>query len=91
VLAGVSGVPGGGASGEASLPGLVEALRAWRLAEARRSRIPAFRVLTDRTLVALATARPEDEEGLLAVPGIGPTLARKYGSKLLAILRGTAF
>ncbi len=65
---------------------LVEALKAWRLSEARRRRIPAFRVLTDRVIHALIEARPSDEASLLQVPGIGPTLARKYGEKLLGIL-----
>ena len=31
-------------------PGLVEALKAWRRAEAQRRRVPAFRILTDRAL-----------------------------------------
>ena len=70
-------------------PGLVEALRAWRLAEARRRRIPAFRILTDRSLHALAAARPRDEKGLLDVPGIGPTLVRTYGREILDLLAGT--
>jgi len=66
--------------------GPVEALKAWRLAEARRRRIPAFRVMPDRTIEALAAARPADEGALLRVPGIGPALARKYGKKLLELL-----
>ena len=67
--------------------GLVQALKEWRLGEARRRRIPAFRILTDRTLIAIAVAAPRDEEALLAVTGIGPTLLRKYGEKILAITR----
>jgi DNA topoisomerase-3 len=65
---------------------LVVALKAWRLGEARRSRLPAFRILTDRTLLGLAAARPSGEEDLLAVTGIGPTLVRKYGEQLLEIV-----
>jgi len=66
---------------------LVEALRAWRSATARRHRIPAFRVLTDRVLLAIAAATPGDERSLLAVRGIGPTLARRYGREILSVLR----
>jgi DNA topoisomerase-3 len=66
---------------------LVAALKKWRLAEARRRRTPAFRILTDRTLTALAAARPRNEEELLAVSGIGPTLTRKYGERLLKIVK----
>ena len=65
----------------------VEALRAWRLAEAKRKRIPAFRVMTDKALFGLAAARPRDEDGLLEVPGIGAAFARKYGQSLLGLLR----
>ncbi|MHB8873734.1 MAG: RecQ family ATP-dependent DNA helicase, partial [Myxococcaceae bacterium] len=66
---------------------LVEALRAWRLSEARGKRIPAFRILTDRALLALAEARPASERELLTVPGIGPKIAQKYGRTLLALCR----
>jgi DNA topoisomerase-3 len=77
-------IPSGAAGPD---PALVDALRAWRLAEARRSRLPAFRILTDRTLLGLAAARPAGEAELLAVSGIGPTLVRKYGTEILAIVR----
>jgi superfamily II DNA helicase RecQ len=35
-----------------------KALRSWRLDEARRRGVPAFRILTDRLLIAIAAARP---------------------------------
>ena len=67
---------------------LVEKLKAWRLAEARRRGVPAFRILTDRTLLALAAERPSNEEGLLQVPGLGPRLAQRHGTELLRLLAG---
>ena len=67
---------------------LLKTLRTWRLSEARRRRIPAFRILGDRTLEALVRARPSDNDELLDIPGIGPTIARKYGKKLLEMLVG---
>jgi DNA topoisomerase-3 len=66
---------------------LVETLRAWRLEKARVRRVPAFRILTDRTLLGIAAERPRDEESLLAVHGMGATLMRKYGQEILAIMR----
>ena len=66
---------------------LVKKLKAWRLQEARRRRIPAFRILTDRTLAALAAARPSTERELLAIHGIGPKLAETYGDELMALCR----
>jgi DNA topoisomerase-3 len=63
---------------------LFDELREWRLAEARRRRVPAFRILTDRVLVDICRARPADVDELLDVPGIGPAIARKYGKAILA-------
>ncbi|HTQ80284.1 MAG TPA: RecQ family ATP-dependent DNA helicase, partial [Thermoanaerobaculia bacterium] len=82
--------PGPAAAPDLVSPALVASLKAWRLAEAKKRRVPAFRILTDRALFALATAQPADEAGLLAVPGVGPTLVRKYGDAMLRILRGEA-
>jgi DNA topoisomerase-3 len=80
-------VPGAELSMEEPLPGLVEALKAWRRVEAQRRKVPAFRILTDRALTALATARPDEEAELLNVPGIGPGIVGKYGREILQILR----
>jgi DNA topoisomerase-3 len=67
----------------------VAVLQAWRLEQARRRGIPAFRILTDRTLVGIATEIPHDEETLLAVRGMGPALMRKYGREILRITSHT--
>ena len=65
---------------------LFEKLREWRLKEARRRRVPAFRILTDRTLTAICRARPADEEELLDIAGIGPAKSSSYGRKILAVV-----
>ncbi|HVS04058.1 MAG TPA: ATP-dependent DNA helicase RecQ [Thermoanaerobaculia bacterium] len=69
-------------------PELVEALRAWRLAEARRREVPAYRILSDRTLRALAAHRPADERQLLRIRGIGRVKAEELGEQILALVRG---
>jgi DNA topoisomerase-3 len=68
---------------------LLGALLRWRGAEAKRRRLPAFRVMTNAALQGIAAARPRDERQLLEVKGIGPTLAAKYGAALLELVRGT--
>jgi DNA topoisomerase-3 len=78
----------GPTEGTGAFPGLVESLKAWRRTEAQRRRVPAFRILTDRALSALAARRPRDEDELLAVSGIGPTIVEKYGKELLGLVRG---
>ena len=65
----------------------VAALREWRLAEARRRAIAPFIILHDRTLMAIAAARPRSEGELLAVPGIGPGKAAEYGDAIVAVVR----
>jgi superfamily II DNA helicase RecQ len=64
-----------------------EALRAWRLAEARRLGVPAFRIFTDRALSGLVSLRPGTSSEMLSVPGIGLRIAEKYGSEICRILR----
>ena len=81
-----SAAPGGDCEPRPA-PELEEALRAWRSATAARQKIPAFRILTDRVLRAVAAEAPRDESSLLAVKGIGPTLAKRYGEQILAIVR----
>ena len=66
----------------------VTALREWRLAEARRRAIAPFIILHDRTLMAIAAARPQSTDELLAVSGIGPGKAAEYGEAIVALLRG---
>ena len=65
---------------------LVQSLKAWRLGEARKQGIPAFHILTDRALFAIAQMHPTGEEQLHAVPGVGPTIVRKYGHMILTVL-----
>ena len=65
--------------------GLVATLRAWRLKEAKHQRVPAFRILTNRALVAIAEARPRTAQALGGVPGVGPKLLQSYSAQLVAL------
>ncbi len=62
------------------------ALRAWRLAEARKRGVPAFRILTDKTLRAIAERRPATATELLAISGIGLSTIEKYGQRIYRII-----
>ena len=70
--------------------GLVATLRAWRLKEAKIKRVPAFRILTNRALVAIAEARPRSAQALGDVPGVGPKLLQTYSAQLVALCSGPA-
>ena len=63
-------------------------LRAWRTAEAKRLRVPAYVVMHDRTLEALAFARPANLRELQAVKGIGEAKAEKFGEAILGLCGG---
>jgi DNA topoisomerase-3 len=82
----------GGAKRAADLPpvdaALAERLREWRLSEAKRRKVPAFVLFSDRTLEALAAHRPADREALLQVHGIGPSKARDFGEDVLELING---
>jgi superfamily II DNA helicase RecQ len=67
--------------------GLVDALRAFRKAEAAARAIPAFRVLTDRVLYQVAHEQPRSEAELLSITGVGPSIVRRYGERLIDLVR----
>ncbi|HET7486799.1 MAG TPA: ATP-dependent DNA helicase UvrD2 [Acidimicrobiales bacterium] len=66
--------------------GAEQALRAWRLERCRRDGVPAYVVLNDRHLRAVATRRPSTLAELRRVDGIGPTRLELYGEEILAVL-----
>jgi superfamily II DNA helicase RecQ len=70
----------------ASAPALEEALRRWRLAEAKRRGVPAFRIFSDQALSAIAARRPATAAELLAIPGMGINNVEKYGAQLYRLL-----
>jgi DNA helicase II / ATP-dependent DNA helicase PcrA len=65
---------------------LMDQLKRWRAATAKTTGVPAFVVFHDRTLEAVAAARPTSPAALLAVPGIGPAKAERYGEEVLALV-----
>jgi RecQ family ATP-dependent DNA helicase len=67
------------AQGEA----LAARLKEWRASEAKRLRVPAYVVMHDRTLTALASTRPQNPRQLLEVDGMGPAKVEKFGAAIL--------
>jgi superfamily II DNA helicase RecQ len=65
---------------------LEDVLRAWRLAEAKRRGVPAFRIFSDQVLRAMVSRRPATARELLAIPGIGISTIEKYGAQIYRIL-----
>lgn len=77
----VVSAPSLSAEGEA----LAARLKQWRNDEAKKLRLPPYFVLLDRTLAAVAYARPASLSQLLEVEGIGPSKVEKFGSAILKI------
>ena len=64
---------------------LWEALRAWRLDEARRQELPPYVIFHDATLIEVARRRPASLDALADIPGIGRSKLDRYGAALLAV------
>jgi superfamily II DNA helicase RecQ len=79
-------------SAAAPLTAIEEAVAArikeWRAAEARRMRVPAYVVLHDRTVKALAQARPASQKQLLAIDGMEPAKVERFGEAILELCGG---
>ncbi len=65
---------------------LFERLRQWRIEQATERGVPPYVVFNDRTLRAIASARPETEAEMLAVSGVGPAKWEQYGADVLGLV-----
>jgi ATP-dependent DNA helicase RecQ len=65
---------------------LWEALRAWRLEEARRQELPPYVIFHDSTLLQVARRRPISLTSLAMIPGIGANKLERYGSAIIGIV-----
>ena len=68
---------------------IFERLRAWRREEARRLRVPAYVIMHDRTLRAIARSRPQSLAALEAMPGLGPVKVDRFGERILSTVAAT--
>jgi DNA helicase-2/ATP-dependent DNA helicase PcrA len=76
----------GRASTVASDDPILVALKAWRSSAAKAANVPAYVVFSDATLEAVASAKPTDRRSLLALSGLGPVKAERYGDTLLQLV-----
>ncbi|KWW31667.1 MAG: HRDC domain-containing protein [bacterium P3] len=65
---------------------LVQLIKAWRREECQRQGVPAFHILTQRTLLSVASAMPRTVAQLRAVSGVGPKTIERYGKVLLDLI-----
>ena len=67
---------------------LLGRLKSWRSQRAKQLSVPAYVVFTDATLIAIAEQRPADESALVGISGIGASKLEKFGTDVLALVRG---
>ncbi|WP_020621308.1 HRDC domain-containing protein [Deinococcus aquatilis] len=63
-------------------------LRDWRNAEAKRQDMSRFIIASNATIAEIARRVPYTAADLKAVRGMGPERLRKYGEKILEVVRG---
>ena len=80
---------GAGASDAKSQTSVEQALRSWRLSEARHRNIPAFRIFGDQALRSIVATGPQTDAELLALPGIGLSIVKKYGPQIFRLIAGS--
>jgi len=65
---------------------LFEALKRWRLEAARSEGVPAYVVMHDATLKAIAGAAPNTLAELERMKGMGPSRVTRYGNAILEVI-----
>ncbi|GBQ87217.1 DNA helicase RecQ [Gluconobacter albidus] len=64
-----------------------DALRQWRLSEAREQEIPPYVIFHDSVLRDIAREQPENRDGLGCIKGVGASKLDRYGTAVLTVLR----
>jgi ATP-dependent DNA helicase RecQ len=67
-------------------PALLARLKEWRTQEARHRSVPPYVVFHDRTLAAIAAARPAGKDELARIKGVGPAKLASYGEAVLQLI-----
>lgn len=67
---------------------LFETLNEWRKNQAKVEMVPAYLILSERTLIDIAADRPTTRESLMRINGFGPIQWQKYGSTIIEITNG---
>jgi ATP-dependent DNA helicase RecQ len=73
-------------AGEAP-PGAFEALRAWRMTEAKAQSVPPYVIFHDTVLRDIAAVQPQSLDALGQIKGVGASKLDRYGDAVLRSLR----
>ncbi len=65
---------------------LFERLRRWRRDRAASDGVPPYVVFHDKTLAAIAEAKPTSSAALREIAGVGPAKVERYADDVLAVV-----
>lgn len=68
-------------------PEVLEALTEWRRQRAMKAHMPAYCILQQKALIAIANLLPQDKEALAKISFCGNVKAEKYGDEVLAVVK----
>ena len=72
---------------DAPKDGLLEQLKAVRMALAKQQHLPPYIICNDATLASMARIRPQTKQGMLSVSGMGDVKTAKYGDAFLQVIK----
>lgn len=65
---------------------IVAYFKQWRLDKSREEGVPAYMILTNKTIISIAKNKPETMEDLDQISGIGPNKKSQYGESIIALM-----
>jgi ATP-dependent DNA helicase RecQ len=68
---------------------LFQTLRGWRREKANEENLPPYCILSDRALIEIAHRKPQSENDLRGINGVGPVKIEKFGAAVLKLVRNT--
>jgi len=68
-------------------PTLLEKLKAWRLQEARHRSVPAYVILSNKSIEEISSTKPTTRMELIEINGIGNAKLNLYGEAILNIVK----
>ena len=67
-------------------PQLLQALKAWRAAQADEAQVEHYRILHQRVLLQIADRLPDTVQALRKIKGVGKATVKRYGAQIAAIV-----
>lgn len=65
---------------------IVAYFKQWRLDKSKYLNLPAYMVITNKTIYALAKFKPKNIEELSSIYGLGESKIKQYGEDIIALL-----